>query len=166
MQGKSYLNDIVWRWVDGSLANILRDDEEVVPLRQRYGVVDHSSGWGVSEVRPFTCVEPSVDPLVDDDEGQLRLDLQVLEYSTYVGDLCFLDVSDLSLAHAIAIDNDPLRDSPCVVPLVTVIEISVKPWKEVYIRKVLTYASKARVKAWPIETCSSSFDSWMQTVEK
>ena len=123
--GNSYLNHIVGRWVDGSLANILRDDEEVVPLRQGDAFVDHGSSRGVAVVGPFLGVESAVDPLVDDDVGELRINLQLREDVSYVGDLSFLDVSDLSLAHAISIDNDPVRDGSCVVPLVTEIEITI-----------------------------------------
>ena len=118
-QIRPYLDDVVGGWVDGALANVLRYDEEIVPLRKGDAVVNDRTGGRVAVVRALHGVEPAVDPLVDDDEGELRRHLQIREDLPDACDLSLLHVADLPLANAVAVDDNLVRNSPVVFLLVT-----------------------------------------------
>merc|ERR1719300_357387 len=84
--------------------------EEVVPLGQSHITVHHSSTWRVRRL-PIHPKEPGVDPLADNDVGELEVslvDASSLEALLNGLDLMFQHIIDLTITHSVPIKNDAL----------------------------------------------------------
>ena len=115
IQDGAVFDHVVRGRVDSALAYALRDQKEVEPLRQRHDVVHHGSGRRVDgRASVVDLEEPGVDPLGDDDEGELRVHVVLLEQALDGGNLHLLDLRNLSVAHSVPIDDDSPRKAAVV----------------------------------------------------
>ena len=72
-QTRSHQQNVVVGRVDSSLSDRLRDQEKVKSLGQSHDVVHYGSTRRVGEVAPVLLDDLGVDPLVDDNEGELHV---------------------------------------------------------------------------------------------
>ena len=86
---------------DGPLSNRLRDEKEVVPLRLGHGRVDDGPRRRIRQLTSAWHKESMIDPLLNDDEGELGI---VLGRNLMEGRL---DLDDFVLHHRPQL---PVRD--------------------------------------------------------
>ena len=100
---------IVRRGVDRSLAHGLRNQVEIVPLRQGDNVVKYgATGWidVVALLRIGFFEESAVDTFGHHDVGEGRLDVVLLEQLLDFHDLLVFDQLNLPVANAITVHDD------------------------------------------------------------
>jgi hypothetical protein len=137
---RGVVGNIVVRWGASSLSDLLRSEEEVKFVRS-YVVVHYCAGRRVAETRLVPLATPLVlhrtgiskealvDLLVDKNVSKLRIVIGIHETETLTNgsDLLLCDCKLLSLAEALAIENDILRiASFFLVNLVLRFEIGIK----------------------------------------
>lgn len=92
----------------------VKGSEDNIPFRQRDGVVDDGAGLGVLHLPSTLHEDPRVNPLVDDDEAELRrsilseLAVNAPKFLLQSAHFRFVHVLDLSIADTVAVEEDAL----------------------------------------------------------
>ena len=109
LKSTGVFNYIIRRGVDRSLAHGLRNQVEIVPLRQGDNVVKYgATGWidVVALLRIGFFEESAVDTFGHHDVGEGRLDVVLLEQLLDFHDLLVFDQLNLPVANAITVHDD------------------------------------------------------------
>lgn len=125
VESKRVVDDVVRSRCDGSLADALADQVEIVALRQSDCVISHSSRGWIFYAIAVGLEDAHVDAFVDDDEGEFGLGLTVDldEELLEISNLICVDVLDVSLADAITVEDNALGQ------LVVLTSVGFESWK-------------------------------------
>lgn len=112
-------NDVEHGWINSSLPDSLADQEEVEALATGDHGVNHCSRGRVIIAPLVFGKESSVYSLGDDceDKAHFRVLVELIKNCLQLLHFVLIDLLDLSLADAIAVDKDSVRKSIAVVGL-------------------------------------------------
>ena len=169
-ESRSVFDHVVGRRVDWSLTHRLRNQVEVVPLRQGDNIVENRSARWIDVVallRVRFLEESAVDTLANHDVGEGGLDVVFLQEFLDLHDFLVFDQLNLTVANAVSVNNDSSGEFlvDLFVPEIKIwkLDIELDSYKKFW--QTLLKSKSTDKKSIPPKKISTIF-SWSQSCDR